>query len=326
MNMISVIKPGLFTTIQDLGRYGFQKDGVVVSGAMDHYAHRLANYLVGNEDDAPTLEVTLIGPKLHFDVDAVISICGGNLSPSINGKPIPMWKSIFIKKKEVLQFGNIVHGARSYLAVSGGFHVPMVMNSASTYARGKFGGFYGRALQQHDTLTISPLSEFAKRIKEQLVRNGNSNWTVPHSTTYSPSKIRVMKGRQFEKFSSINREHFLNSSYKIEANSDRMGYRFEGQSLFLSKKEEMLSEAVTFGTIQITTEGKPIILLADRQTTGGYPKIAQVASVDFPSLAQMKPGDIIKFELITVDEAQQLFRERERNIQLIKTGINLKYR
>lgn len=323
--MLTVLKRGFFTTVQDQGRYGYQKDGVVVSGVLDDYAHRIANYLVGNCENSPTLEITLNGPQLQFHIDAIIAICGGNLSPSINGRPLPMWKSILIKKDTVISFGKCLAGARSYLAVSGGFHVPKVMKSASTYVRGKFGGVDGRTLQLNDKLTFGPIRKLNKRIFEKLTESTVANWSVPYQCIYSNKLIRVMKGRQYEKFTDISRTNFFKSPYTITTESDRMGYRLKGIPLALQRDEEMLSEAVTFGTIQITTDGHPIILLADRQTTGGYPKIAQVASVDFPSLAQMKPGDRIDFEFITIEKAQQLLRQRERYLQLMKTGICLKY-
>jgi antagonist of KipI len=324
--MITIIKPGLHTTIQDLGRLKLQKYGVVVSGAMDPFAHRMANILVGNPQESATLETTMHGPTIRFHKEAIISICGGDSSPTINGKSIPLWRPIAIKKGDILRLGHIAQGCRSYIGIGGGISVPLVLNSRSTYVRGKLGGFEGRALKTNDQIPIGPLHSLNIRIQQHLVQTGIAQWKVPIHTVYSNHKIRVVKGRQYPLFTLNSQQAFFQTPYKITSNSDRMGYRLDGAPLFLVNREELLSEAVTFGTVQVTSDGKPVILMADRQTTGGYPKLAEVISVDLPILAQKKPGDTVYFEEVSLEKAQQLLRERENFFTSLKRAVDMKCR
>jgi len=316
--MITVLKPGLLTTIQDLGRIGFQRFGIIVSGAMDSYSHRIANLLVGNEESLPTLEITLLGPHLRFEADALISICGANLSPAIDGVPLRLWRPCMIKRGQELTFGAVKNGCRAYIAIAGGFIVPSVMNSTSTYLRGNLGGFKGRALQIGDSLAFGATSRSLHKV----------NWSIAYNARpplhHSPV-IHIMKGRQFHLFSEESKHRLLTLPYEITHQSDRMGYRLNGPHLEIDNPSEMLSEAVSYGTIQVPAEGNPIILLADRQTTGGYPKIAQIASIDYSTIAQAKPGDKITFKEISHNEAQQLYLEMERKIQYVKQGILLNW-
>jgi antagonist of KipI len=333
--VIKIIKPGLLTTIQDLGRYGFQKFGVIVSGVMDSLSHRIANLLVGNEENAPTLEITMVGPVIEFERDTLISICGGDLSPSIDGKFVPLWRPVFVKKGSQLRFGQCKAGCRSYLAVAGGFDVPRVMGSASTYLRAGIGGFKGRPLQAGDELKLSPpnnrsirmIHDFSSKLGDR--KFVGTKWSV--SAEFIPisnkiPSIRVIKGRQYHLFSKESQKSFFREPFEITTQSDRMGYRLKGPILSLASAEEMISEAVNFGTIQVPPDGNPIVLLADRQTTGGYPKIGQVATVDLPYIAQLKPGDKIKFVEVSHEEAQRLYLEREREIQQLKRALSIKWK
>ncbi|TKC19484.1 biotin-dependent carboxyltransferase family protein [Robertmurraya kyonggiensis] len=323
--MMTIIKPGLFSTIQDLGRYGYQKYGVVVSGAMDSLSFRIANLLVGNEENTPVIEMTIVGPSIQFHKDSLIAICGGDLSPSIDGLPVSMGRPIFVKKDSTLQFGKCKNGARAYLAVSGGIVTPFVMGSASTYVRGQLGGVMGRVLQSGDQLTIGYLNELSKKIREYVHTKASENWFVPFLKTIHPI-VRLLQGREFDLFTDASKSLLINEPFTITAEADRMGYRLSGPKLMQKEHTEMLSAAVTIGTIQVTPDGSPIILLADRQTTGGYPKIAQVISIDLPLLAQMKPMDQVRFQMITLEEAQVLFRKTEKYIATIKRAIELKFR
>lgn len=322
--MISILKPGLLTTIQDLGRYGYQKDGVVVGGAMDTYSHRVANILVGNDENAPTIEMTLIGATIQFSRDSLIAITGGNLSPTIDNKRLPMWRPILIRKNQILRFGECIDGCRAYLSLAGGIWIPKVLGSASTYARAKMGGWHGRPLKAGDQIPLGDLQGLSKKIMEEVHLEGSPKWSIPprNRTPF----IRVIKGREFHAFTRESQNLLFNSEFQITPASDRMGYRLSGPALLLKEKKEMLSEAVDFGTIQVTSDGKPVILLADRQTTGGYPKIAHVISADLPILAQMKPGDRIRFKEVALEEAQALLREQERYFSILKRLIELKFR
>jgi antagonist of KipI len=333
--MITIKKPGLLTSIQDLGRYGFQKYGVIVSGVMDPLAHRTANLLVGNEENSPTLEITLLGPVIEFHENTLISICGGDLSPTLNGESVRMWRTIFVKKGSELRFGPLKAGCRVNLAIAGGFSVPTVMGSKSTYLRAGIGGYNGRALKAGDNISVSPPSQLSSKIVLQMREQCKNQsflemeWSV--ASDFIPIQkedrsIRVMKGRQFPLFTHKSQSGFFKKTFEVTTQSDRMGYRLKGEKLALEHPKEMLSEAVNFGTIQVPADGNPIILLADRQTTGGYPKMGQVASVDLPLLAQVKPGDQLRFSEVTHVVAEHLLLDREKKIQELKNGILLKFK
>jgi antagonist of KipI len=331
--MITIIKPGLLTTIQDTGRIGFQKYGVIASGAMDQLSLRIANLLVGNRENQAAIEITILGPAIRFDSDALISICGADLAPAINGEAICMNRPIFVKKGAHLNFGPCRNGCRTYLAVAGGFDVPIVMESKSTYLRAKIGGFHGRLLKSGDRIGFLTPSIHAGKIIGELSKKvfakpfAEAKWTVSRSFFANNSNhlsIRAMTGREFLLFNEESQEKLFRERYLITSYSDRMGYRLQGSGLMLKKQTEMVSEAVSFGTIQVPADGNPIVLLADRQTTGGYPRIAQIATVDLPALAQAKPGDTISFVKISHQEAQLLFLKREQDIKLLKRAIKLR--
>lgn len=318
--MMVIEKSGLLTSIQDLGRYGFKKYGVITSGAMDPLSHRIANLLVGNDENEPTVEITLYGPTIRFLEDTLISVCGGNLSPSLNDRPMDMSCPIRVQKGDVLTFGQPKNGCRAYLAVHGGININKVMGSYSTYLRAQFGGYKGRALQKGDRLEYRPYNSEWEVI--------GSNWFASSTIHKEPEgiqKVRVVEGRQFEEFTKESKDAFVKETYTVSSQSDRMGYRMEGVSLQLSKQKEIISEAVTFGTIQVPANGKPIILMADSQTIGGYPKIADVISVDLPVVAQAKPGDSLQFEWVTLDKAQRLYLNQENQLKLLKRGIGQKF-
>jgi antagonist of KipI len=328
---ISVLNPGLQTTIQDLGRHGYQKYGVIVSGAMDAYAMRLANIAVGNNENEGVLEITMIGPSLELEKGTLISITGGNISPTINGKKIPMGRPVYLKEDCVLNFGACIAGCRSYLAIAGGFDVPEVMESKSTYLRAQFGGFNGRTLKKGDILNIGAKSVAAIKIIEKLQEMTHKgefvapSWYMGDATVDNTNStiIRVFKDRQFDNISEESINKFFNSEFKVDNKSDRMGYRLCGEKIELKERLEMISEEVSIGTIQIPPDGNPIILLADRQTTGGYPKIAHVVSVDIQKIVQLKPNSKIKFKQISLKEAERLYFEREKYINELKKAIRL---
>ncbi|MDR7073244.1 biotin-dependent carboxyltransferase family protein [Fictibacillus barbaricus] len=331
--MIKITKPGLLTSVQDLGRYGYQKFGVIASGVMDQTAHRIANLLVGNDENAATLELTLLGPDMEFEKDALISICGGDLSPKIDGNSVKLWRPVFVRAGSKLKFGGCKTGCRAYLAVAGGYTVNDVMESKSTYVRAGIGGFNGRALLADDVLEIGKSSELSQQIASLLADQSEEEkfaqvtWSIASefmTLSESKPKARVIKGRQYDWFTKESQIKFFSEPFEITSKSDRMGYRLKGSKLELENEQEMLSEAVTFGTVQVPSEGNPIILLADRQTTGGYPKIGQIASVDHSLMAQLKPGDKVSFVEITHEEAQKLYLHREDQIQQLKQGIALK--
>jgi len=329
---IEVIKPGALTTLQDLGRVGFQHFGVPVGGAMDEWSHCVANVLVGNPKGEATLEITLTGPSLRFTEPALIAITGGNLSPRIGEHTVPQETPVLVRAGGRLDFGLRVAGVRAYLAIHGGFSVARVMGSKATYVRGGFGGFDGRALRRGDALRVDPgdvdrvyptLVAMLRASPLPFVTLEKGPKVPPAPSASSPITVRVIPGQQWHAFSPEAQQSVREAQFRLSPQSDRMGFRFEGPRLLLREPIEMISEAVAFGTIQVPPDGNPIVLMADRQTTGGYPKIANVVSVDLPILAQMMPQQGVRFTLISLDEAQQLYLARERLVADIAAQINM---
>lgn len=326
---IQIIQPGLFASVQDLGRYGAQKYGISVSGAMDTLALRIANILVGNPENEATIEVTMYGAKFSFKNDHLIAITGGFLHPVIDGNSAPMWRPILVRKGETLSFQALQSGCRAYIAFAGGLNIPKVMGSKSTYQKAKIGGYQGRALQKGDVITCGEISNtMAKTFMNYLKKtNRPFEWSVQYYHFYQFKKsqlIRVLKGSEYDRFTEKSKRTFVNETFTLTPKSDRLGQHFEGKKLQLKEQFELLSEGVTYGTIQVPASGKPIILMADRQTTGGYPKIAQVITVDLPKLAQLQPGNTVQFQFVSMSEAQQLLFEREKDIEKLKLAIQLK--
>lgn len=310
---ITVIKPGLLSSFHDMGRFGYQHLGVSAGGAMDSRAHRLANLLVGNPKSEATLEVTLAGPTLRFDAAACIAISGANLSPTLNNEPVPNNRPLIIRPNDILAFGARVSGTRAYIAWNGGIDLPIVLGSRSTYLRGGFGGFHGRALRKDDVFALRAGLDTTRHNLERLEED---LWRIkvylPAILGQMPrSAIRVMRSAHTNWFTDESVQEFFSSEYRVSAASDRMGYRLEGKTLEMKSAAQMLSEATCFGSIQVPPDGKPIVLMADRQTTGGYPKIAHVATVDLSTLAQYMPGEALRFVEIGLPQAQQLDSQRE---------------
>ena len=305
MSMI-VLKPGMLSTFQDLGRFGQQHLGVSVAGAMDQRAHRLANVLVGNDPALATLEITLTGPTLRFTKPCCLALCGADLSATLNGQPLVLNRPIVVRAKDELSFGVRQHGTRAYLAVHGGFALEPVLGSTSTYLRSAMGGWHGRALRRDDEIPL--LRPLKNKGLEDLAMDLWSLKIYLPAALSEPRQtyVRLIKGQQWDEFTPESCAALLTEPYRISPDSERMGYRLQGASLLMTTPRQMISEGTTFGTIQVPAGGQPIILMADRQTTGGYPKMAYVASVDLPRLAQMGPGDIVSFKAISLEQAQAL--------------------
>ncbi|BAQ10628.1 allophanate hydrolase subunit 2 [Bacillus sp. OxB-1] len=325
---IHVLHPGALATIQDKGRYGYQQFGVIASGAMDPYSLRIANWLVGNPENEGALEVTMFGTSLQFERDTVVAITGADLTALIDSEPAPTWRPLLIRKGSILKFKAARQGSRAYVAVAGGFDVPAVMGSKSTYLKAGIGGFQGRALKKGDRLAIgTSFSERNQTILEQLEREP-AKWSVRRYDELlrfgRKERIRVVRGTEFARFDTASRQRLYEEQYTLTTDADRMGFRFTGTALSLEQKFELLSEGVTYGTVQIPSNGQPIILMADRQTTGGYPKIAQVITADLPTLAQLQPNATIQFEEVSLEEAELQLQFNERILKDIKIGIDLK--
>jgi biotin-dependent carboxylase-like uncharacterized protein len=305
--VFEILQPGMLTTVQDLGRLGYQRLGVPAAGAMDQFAIKMGNRLLSNNDNDAALEATFMGPSIKAISDTIIAITGGDLSPTLNGKILPMWESISLKEGDTISFEGPRAGIRTYICIAGGIDVPLIMESRSTYLRSNIGGYLGRSLQQGDILSSStPNKEVVKGRKV-------STYIVP---SYGGDvTLRVVLGPQDSEFTEDGINTFLTSKYVVTSQMDRMGIRLEGTEITHREKADIISDGIMFGSIQIPGNGQPIIMMADRQTTGGYTKIATIISIDIPKISQAQPGDKIQFDKVTVENAQNLLKEFEETIQ-----------
>lgn len=290
-----VVNPGMFSTIQDAGRFSYQTFGFSPSGVLDYRAHKLANRLLGNEDDAAVLEMTLLGVELQAQKDIVISTSGAEASVTIDGNRYNHGTAIKLMKGETLKVGKCENGSRTYLAALGGFDVPEILGSRSTHTRSGIGGFEGRTLKSGDVLKAAG-GDFSDGLKQ--IR-----------TFESDNIIRIIPGQQYDRFEEDVQRKLFSSEYTITKDSDRMGVRLDGPGLQTDEGHDVLSEPTQLGSIQVPKNGQPIILLNDRQTAGGYARIATVALADIPKLVQKSPGEKLTFKEIDVDEATKLYKE-----------------
>ncbi len=363
MNVVRVLKAGLSSTIQDLGRPGFRHFGVAVCGAMDRLSHELANRLVGNSPTLATIEMTLLGDELEWSRDSVVSITGADMSPvmmllgSNCELPVPCQTAIVIAAGTRLRFHNARRGCRTYVAVAGGFDVPVVMNSRATYLKAAIGGFHGRTLKAGDELPVAfPTSQcsddysecFGERQKmdrrpiveqtsQRLMDDWNNRFTmvkplvrlVLNRTSEFPSwfvrpvelpnsqiaTLRVVRGSHFDCLTHDSQHDFITNAFQVSPQSDRMGYRLSGPSLDLAQPLDLLSAGTALGTIQLPPDGNPILLMADSAPTGGYPRIAHVISADLPNASQLRPGQEVRFEEVSIEHAQLLYRRQRNDLQ-----------
>lgn len=327
--MITILNGGIHSVIQDLGRTHYQQYGVIVSGAMDRYALRIANLLVGNAQYEAGIEITFGKTSILFHDERVIAITGGNLRPEINDEPIKNNQPFLVMEGDVLQFKTPTFGCRAYLAISGGFKINKILGSKSTYEKARFGGWKGRVLKRSDEIPLGLLGTANKQFKKQLNSHKNTpNWSVNCRDFYAKQEeiipIHVLPGLECELFNKSSIQQFEQLIYTISSHSNRMGYHLESAATInLAQAKEILSEAVTFGTVQVPPSGKPMILMSDAQTVGGYPKIAQVLSSDFSRLAQALPGQKIQFKFVDIQTAQKKLFEYEQYIRQIKSSIQL---
>jgi biotin-dependent carboxylase-like uncharacterized protein len=305
MKQFSVVTPGAYTTVQDGGRFGFQKMGVPISGVLDPFAHAAANLLVGNRPERAVLEITVMGPKLEVLAAADVALCGGEFSMTLNGDPVPGWRSTAVTRGDVLEIHQVKNGCRGYLAVTGGIDVPEVMGSRSTYPGARIGGFAGRPLKPGDRLpaTGGPRLSEPREVPESL--------RPEHPGTI---RLRAIPGPQDDYFAE-GLERLFASDYMITAKADRMGYRLQGPEIPIvgGMPESIVSEPSMPGGIQIPADRQPIILLVE-QTVGGYAKIATVISSDLSKVAQATPGDTVRFASCSIEEAHLSYRERQEAI------------
>ena len=306
---INVLKPGFQSTIQDLGRNGFSHYGISKSGAADDLSIRLGNLIVGNNENAASIEMTLVGGEFKFDIDSTIVLTGSKFAAMIDNKSIPFNEIVKISANQTLSIGQTMEGARCYLAVKGGIDVINLFSSKSTHLTSKMGGMDGRALIKDDQLMIGKSMTGVGPIVYNNILDMNI------------SKLLITKGMQENYISKLTWKNFLNQEYKVSNLSSRMGIRLEGESLNLENNNEIITEGVPLGAIQLPRSGNPIISFVEHQTTGGYPKIANVISSEMHKVGQLKPGDKFKFELISLDEAEKLHFERENFFDEMKNNV-----
>lgn len=317
---VRVLKPGVLSTVQDRGRVGFAAFGIGHAGPMDEVAFRLANALVGN-DDLAALEISVIGPRLRFDVDATIALAGASFDARIDGQPMATWQPLFAKAGSVVEIGTTRCGARAYLAVAGGFDIAPTLGSRATDVNARLGPLDGRPLSAGDVLQIAlPAQATVSATRRAESRGASAHaaaWSLdprPWFDADAAHPIRLIRGPHHLALDDASLTALSRHEFRIGVDSNRVGFRLDGPRLRFAAPIECVSEAVAFGTVQLPPSGQPIVLMAEHPTTGGYPRIGQVAAVDLPRLAQRKPGDVVRFREIDLDEAQRRYLAREREL------------
>ncbi len=307
-------KAGILTTVQDLGRHKYRRFGINPNGVMDSVATQLINILLGNDDGEAVLEMHFPAPQIVFEADAIVAIGGGEFTPTLDGEPVGNWRLFLAKKGSVLKFSGKRSGNRSYLAVKGGFEIAEWLGSASTNLAARIGGFGGRKLEPGNRIS------FKAKVKRQKAKTSCrvSNSLVPHYSSFPT--VRVIGGAEFDYLTEKGRKLLLHQDFRVTRASNRMGFRLAGEPITVSKPQELISSAVNFGTIQLLPDGQLIVLMADQQTAGGYPRIAHVITHDLPLLAQLGANDKVAFHLVSIEEAENLVFEFERELNFFRVG------
>jgi antagonist of KipI len=311
---------GFLTSVQDLGRTGFRQFGVSTSGALDSFALRIANLLVENDEGAAGLEITLGGLQLQFEDKRIVAWCGGEFDVQIGSRALPPGHVARLQCGEELKFGRAQIGCRCWLAISGGIDVPVVLGSRSTDLRANFGGLEGRTMCDGDVLAL------LTRPGSPIPATDVSSWTAPHGWTSPASRhpsLRFIRGVDWNQFNDVTIQRFTEHEFTVSPDSDRMGVRFDGPELKRENETDLISEGVAPGTIQVPPSGKPILLLGDCQTIGGYPKIAHVITVDLGIAAQLRADDAVRFSEVSLQDAHRLLLERERDLERFRIGLSL---
>lgn len=315
VNTFEVLSPGIMSTVQDLGRFGCARYGVAASGALDGFAVRVGNLLVGNDENAAVLETTLMGLRVKVLRDTVVAVTGGDLQARKGSEPLAMWRSHLVGEGETIVFSGPASGIRAYLAVAGGIQAAVVMGSRSTNLSSGFGGFEGRPLRKGDILAVEPVPD--------VVRFAGRGFTPAAVPAYaSPWRLRVIWGPQDDHFSEAGKQTFVSAAFTVSPDSDRTGIRLKGPVVARrpALEESIISEGILSGAIQVPGDGQPIIILGET-ASGGYRKIATVISADLPLLGQITPGDEVAFEAVSMDEAVQALREMENRIDRFKRSL-----
>lgn len=344
MNELRVASAGVCASVQDLGRWHFQRYGVGVGGAMDPDAHCLANALVGNDFTTATIEVAWYGFAFSFTRPALIATTGADLQPTVGGERFPTDRPVLLRENQTVQFMHAKSGCFAYLSVAGGFDTPMILGGRATHVRAAIGGMDGRLLQTSDLIPVGSASPLGDAVAASLRRTAargdwsgdetheaditqkwlGANWFVDASLRNEPrdtTTIEVIRGRHFHWLTESSRKRLWESEFTVSQASDRMGYRLDGSELQFENAAEVPSAGIARGTIQLPAGGSPIVLMADAATTGGYPNIAHVAAVDWGKLAQTQPGQSIRFKEIELETAQCRLRDRANRLRQIERAI-----
>jgi len=320
----TAIRAGFLTSVQDLGRPGFRQFGVSVGGALDTHALRVANLLAGNDESAAGLEITFGGLRLRFGDDRIAAWCGADFKARIGSIPLDAGHPALVRAGEEFSIESPAGGCRAWLAISGGIDVPLVLGSRAGDLRAGFGGVHGRPLRDSEQVPLGENLPRAKALIDKLRAEKIAPWKPPHdwsNTAHRAPTLRYIRGVDSDRFVSTARELFSGGNFFVSPDSDRMGIRLDGPTLERKKNVDLLSEAVAPGTVQVPPNGRPILLLNDCQTIGGYPKIAHVITVDLPFATQLCPGDRIRFTEVSIHDAHALLLERERNLEQFRRGL-----
>jgi antagonist of KipI len=316
----TVFHAGFLTSVQDLGRTGYRQFGVSLAGALDVFALRVANLLVGNDESAAGLEITFGGLRLQVADERIVAWCGGEFDVQIGSRSLPAGHAARLQAREELKFGRPQLGCRAWLAVAGGVDVRVVLGSRSTDLRANFGGFEGRTLRDGEAM---PLGKWTGSPTPATII---SSWTAPHDWVSPPTHdpiLRFVRGMDWVRFNASTLQRFTSEAFAVSSDSDRMGVRLDGPELRRDNDVDLISEAVAPGTIQVPSNGKPILLLGDCQTIGGYPKIAHVITVDLGIAAQLRAGDHVRFSEVSLADAHRLLLERESELKRFRIGLSL---
>jgi antagonist of KipI len=320
---LRIIKAGLLDTVQDMGRYGYQHLGINPGGVMDRLSASIANILVGNDPGEAVIEMHFPASAFFFERPALIALAGAEFAATVNGEEVPRFRPIMVSKYSILQFHRAEQGTRAYLAIYGGMDVQPWLNSASTNLRAGVGGFHGRILQKDDEISLKNDFDFSgligKKEFDLLSWKTDDDWG-DHTT----AEILVLPGHEWTTLDAQTQAKFLEQSFLISPQSDRMGYQLRGEPLYQSIPEEVVSSAVNFGTIQLLPDGQLIVLMADHQTTGGYPRIAHVISAHHSRMGQLKPGDPLAFRMTDQQTAEELFTRQQQHLLQLRNACKFK--
>ena len=319
---LKILKAGILDTVQDGGRVGYQHLGINAGGAMDLFAMQTANLLIGNKMNEAVLEFFFPAPEIIFEKNTLLTITGANFSPTINGDGIKMCRPVMVKKNTVIQFPQRKSGQCCYLSVHGGFKLSPWLKSNSTNTKAVAGGFEGRKLMKGDAIEFNLDFENEKIYKADIYK---LPWrAAPFEDESAEDEIFVLQGNEWDHLSDESKGIFINSEFIVDLSSDRMGYKLKGENIVITNKDELVSSAVNFGTIQLLPNGEMIVLMADSQTTGGYPRLAHIISAHLPKFSQKQPGRKVRFTIVKHEVAEDLTMRRQLHLEQLKNASNFR--